>query len=235
LIVALAKGLPLQSILHMTDIKTIGIVDDHALFRRGLAVLINLLPNYRVVLDAAHGQDFIGQLQQQPAPNIVLMDITMPVMDGYATTEWLNENHPETKVLALSTMDAETAIIKMIKCGAKGYILKDAEPEELKLAFDEVVSRGYFYNEFVTRKVLHSVSQLFEHKSSTAVFANLNEREVEFLKYACTELTYKEIANKMCLSMRTVEGYRDTLCEKLNLKTRVGLAMYAIKNSLVKL
>jgi len=219
----------------MNDKKTIGIVDDHALVRKGLAVLIDLLPSYRVVLDAAHGQDLITQLQQQPAPDIVLMDIAMPVMDGYAATEWLNENHPETRVLALSTMDAETAIIKMIKSGAKGYILKDAEPEELKLAFDEVLARGYFYNEFVTRKVLHSVSQLFEQKSNTAVFANLSEREIEFLKHACTELTYKEIADRMCLSMRTVEGYRDTLCEKLHLKTRVGLAMYAIKNNLVKL
>jgi len=218
----------------MTEIKTIGIVDDHALFRKGLTVLINLLPHYSVVLGAAHGQDLIVQLEKQAAPDIILMDIVMPVMDGYAATEWLNENHPDTKVLALSTMDAETAIIKMIKSGAKGYILKDAEPEELKLAFDEVLARGYFYNDFVTRKVLHSISQLFERKNPTAVFANLNEREIEFLKYACTELTYKEIADRMCLSMRTVEGYRDALCEKLNLKTRVGLAVYAIRNNLVK-
>jgi len=218
----------------MNAIKTIGIADDHALFRKGLAALINLLPGYQVTLEAANGQELITRLQDQPAPDIMLMDIVMPVMDGYAATEWLNEQHPDCRVLALSTMDAETAIIRMIKSGAKGYILKDAEPEELKLAFDEVLSRGYFYNELVTRKVLHSVSELFAHKNPTAVFANLNEREIEFLKYACTELTYKEIADRMCLSMRTVEGYRDALCEKLNLKTRVGLAMYAMRNNLVK-
>lgn len=219
----------------MNDVKTIGIVDDHALFRKGLAALINLLPRYRVTLDAAHGQDMMDRLKSQPAPGIMLMDIHMPVMDGYAATEWLSEHYPDTKVLALSTMDAETAIIKMIKAGAKGYILKDAEPEELKLAFDEVLSRGYFYNELVTQKVLRSITGLFEPKNATAVFANLNDRELEFLKYACTELTYKEIADLMCLSTRTVEGYRDALCEKLNLKTRVGLAMYAIRNNLVKL
>src|SRR6185437_2783794 len=135
-------------------------------------------------------------------------------------------------ILALSTMDADTAIIKMIKSGAKGYILKDAEPAELQMAFDEVLNRGYFYNDFVSRKVLNAVSRLTDEKNTTATFANLTPRETEFLKYSCTEMTYKEIADKMFVNVRTVEGYRDSLCEKLDLKTRVGLAMYAIKNGI---
>jgi DNA-binding NarL/FixJ family response regulator len=219
----------------MPDTRYIAIVDDHAMFRKGLAVLINLFPNYEVLFDASNGKDFIAQLNSKKLPDIVLMDINMPEMDGYTTAEWLRNNHPEIKILALSTMDAETAIIKMIRNGAKGYVLKDADPAELKLAFDEVMSRGYFYNELVTRKVMNAVRDLTEPKNSTMLFAKLTEREIEFLKYTCTELTYKEIADKMFVSVRTAEGYRDTLCEKLDLKTRVGLAMYAIRNNLVQL
>ena len=218
----------------MPDTRYIAIADDHTMFRKGLISLINLFPNDEVLFDAANGADFIAQINEKHLPDIVLLDINMPEMDGYATAEWLTSHYPEIKILALSTMDAETAIIKMIKSGAKGYVLKDADPAELKLAFDEVMSRGYFYNELITRKVLSNVSQLTQ-KNTTGTFANLTDREVEFLKFACSEMTYKEIADKMFFSVRTVEGYRDNLCEKLELKTRVGLAMYAIKNNLVKL
>jgi len=219
----------------MNDTRYVAIVDDHTMFRKGLAALINFFPNYKVSMDASNGNDFIEQLQSAQLPDIVLMDINMPEMDGYATTEWLRNNHPEVKTLALSTMDSETAIIKMIKSGAKGYVLKDAEPSELKLAFDEVMSRGYFYNDLVSRKVLNAISQLVDPKKTTATFANLTPREIEFLKFACTEMTYKEIADKMHLSVRTVEGYRDSLCDKLDIKTRVGLVIYAIKNGIASI
>jgi DNA-binding NarL/FixJ family response regulator len=214
---------------------TIAIVDDHAMFRKSLAILIGLLPGYKILFDASNGQDFIAQLQPKQLPDFVLMDISMPVMDGYSCTAWIKKNHPQIKVLALSTMDSDTAIIKMVKSGAKGYILKDADPGELKIAFEEIQSRGYYYNELVTRKILHSVNDLADERNKTGIFAKLSEREIEFLKLACTELTYKEIADLLFVSVRTAEGYRDTLCEKLNLKTRVGLAMYAIKNGLVNI
>jgi len=219
----------------MSNIINIAIIDDHALFRKSLSILIDLFPNCKVLYDASNGKDFIAQLKPNNLPDIVLMDINMPVMDGFATTSWLLSNYPAIKVLALSTMDAETSIIKMIKCGAKGYLLKDAEPAELKLAFEEVIYRGYFYNEFITRKIMNSVHQLTDSKSKVDVFAKLSDKEIDFLKLTCTELTYKEIADQMCLSVRTVEGYKDAICEKLGLKTRVGLAMYAIKNNLVNL
>lgn len=219
----------------MPDIIHIAIVDDHALFRKSLSVLIGLFPKYQVIYNAANGKDFIGQLQPPNLPDIVLMDISMPVMDGYATTAWLRANYPQISVLALSTMDSETAIIKMIKNGAKGYLLKDTEPEELKRAFEDVIARGYFYNKLISHKVLKNVNQLTDVGNTICGFIKLSEREIEFLKLACTELTYKEIADKFFVSVRTVEGYRDTLCDKLNLKTRIGLAMYAIKNGLVNL
>ena len=217
----------------MSETKYIAIVDDHIMFRKGLITLINMFPGYSVLMDASNGKDFIAQLNPKHLPDIVLMDITMPEMDGYATAEWLHKNYPEIKILALSTMDSEAAIIKMIKSGAKGYVLKDAEPDELKLAFDEVMSQGYFYNELITRKVMKAVDKLVDTKNSVSMFVKLTDRELEFLKYACTEMTYKEIADKMFLSVRTVEGYRDALCEKLGLKSRIGLAMYAIKNQII--
>ncbi len=219
----------------MNETRCISIVDDHTMFRKGLITLINIFPGYTVLFDAANGKDFIKQINPKKLPDIVLMDITMPEMDGYATTEWLQKNYPDINVLALSTMDSESAIIKMIKSGAKGYILKDAEPAELRFAFDEVMSQGYFYNELITRKVMGAVGDLVDSKNPVSLFAKLTARELEFLKYCCTEMTYKEMADKMFLSVRTVEGYRDALCEKLDLKSRVGLAMYAIKNQIVNI
>lgn len=228
------KEQPLQSFHPMSDTRYIAIVDDHVMFRKGMVSLINLFPGYTVSLDASNGKDFIKQLDSEKLPDIVLMDINMPEMDGYETTAWVRKNHPAINVLAVSTMDSETSIIKMIKCGAKGYVLKDADPSELKLAFDEVMSRGFFYNENITRKVINSINQFIEEKKNTTVtFANLTEREVEFLKHNCSDMSYKDIGEKMCLSARTVERYRDILCEKLNVRSRVGLALYAIRNNLV--
>jgi DNA-binding NarL/FixJ family response regulator len=219
----------------MAETRYIAIVDDHVLFRKGLGSLIDHFPNYAVIISASHGRDFIGQLNPDQLPHIVLLDIHMPEMDGYATAQWITQHHPEIKILALSTMDTEAAIIKMIKSGAKGYILKDCEPSELKLAFEEVLSRGYYYNEILTKKVLGAVNELTNSKNGLFSFIKLTDRELEFLKYTCTELTYKEIADRMFVSVRTVEGYRDALCVKLLLKSRVGLAMYAVRNNIVDL
>ena len=219
----------------MSDTKYIAIVDDHSMFRKGLAALINLFPTYKVLFDAANGQDFIKQLQPKHLPDILLLDIVMPEMDGYATANWVRANHPEIKVLALSTMDAETSIIKMIKNGAKGYVLKDAEPAELKKAFDEVLGRGYYYNELISRKIIQSVNQLTDDKNNLGTFARLSDRELTFMRLCCSEKTYAAIAKEMFVSERTVDGYREALFKKLEITSRVGLVMFAIKNGLVRL
>lgn len=219
----------------MPDKKYIVIVDDHAMFRKGLGALINLFPDYQILFDAANGRDFISKLKPPHLPDIVLLDITMPEMDGYSTASWIRVNHPQMKVLAISTMDGENSIIKMIKHGAVGYILKDSEPSELKLAFDEVLSKGYFYNELVTRKVLNSINQLIDNDSGLNTFVSLTQREIEFIKWACSEKTYQEIAKEMFLSERTIDGYRESVFGKLNVRTRVGLVMYAIKNNIFRL
>jgi len=212
----------------MTDIKYIAIADDHAMFRKTLAVLINLFPDYKVLFDAPNGKEFINQLNPEQLPDIALLDINMPVMDGYATSAWLHKNYPALKILVLSTMEDETSIIKMIQCGAKGYVLKDADPAELKFSFDEILTHDYFYNEPGDNSF--NASGIMDISTDTLV--QFTQAEIAFLKYAGSELAYKDIAAKMNINMHTLEIMRNTLFTKLGVKTRVGLAIYAIKNKL---
>jgi DNA-binding NarL/FixJ family response regulator len=216
----------------MPDVKYIALVDDHTMFRKGLAVLIGLFPGYKVLMDVANGREFIDQLDPEHLPDIVLLDIHMPVMDGYATAAWLHEHHPGIRVLALSTMDSDTTIIKMIQQGARGYILKDADPKELQMAFEEILAKGYYYNEMLTRKVIQSIHH---GASDSSLFPKITDREMEFLKHACSEKNYQQIADEMFVSERTVDGYRESLFRKFNVSNRVGLVLYAIKNQLVQL
>lgn len=213
---------------------TIALADDHVLLRKGLVSLVENL-GYKVILEVDNGQQLTEQIQAGVHPDLVLMDINMPVKDGYETTKWLKNNAPLTKVLALSMYDDESAIIRMLKNGAKGYILKDSEPGELRTAIESILSKGFYYSEMVTGRLIHSINTMDDEDSPAKNLSGLNEREIDFLKLAATELTYKEIAEQMHLSPRTIDGYRDALFEKLNLKSRVGLVLFAIKNGLVKI
>ncbi|HEY0676708.1 MAG TPA: response regulator transcription factor [Chitinophagaceae bacterium] len=210
----------------------VALVDDHILLRNGLASLVSSFGDYGVLFEADNGKHFIQQLQPRQLPDVVLLDINMPEMDGYETAIWIKKHYPDIRVLALSMYDNENAIIRMFKAGAKGYILKDSHPIELRTALDSIVRKGYYYSEMVTGRLIHTINQLDEEDSEIKQLVQLNEREIEFLKLACSEMTYKEIADRMYLSPRTIDGYRDTLFEKLNCKTRVGLVMYAIKNGI---
>lgn len=213
----------------------IALADDHVLLRNGLANLLKDL-DYDVIFEADNGNDFLEKLKVYGLPAIVLMDINMPHLDGYNTTQWLKKNHPEIKVLALSMYDDENAIIRMLKCGAKGYILKDSEPSELKAALHALQSKGFYHSELITGKLIHTINHLDEPEhSSVKNVLGLSDKEIEFLKLASTEMTYKEIADKMYLSPRTIDGYRDSLFEKLNVRSRVGLVLFAIKNGIVSI
>ena len=211
------------------------LVDDHVLLRHGLANLIESFGDYKVLFEADNGKDFMERLDKACLPELVLLDINMPEVDGYETCLWLKNNYPKIKVLALSMYDNENAIIRMFKAGAKGYILKDCDPAELREALNALGVKGFYYSEMVTGKLIHTINSLDEKDNNVKNVFRLNDREITFLKLVCTELTYKEIADKMFLSPRTIEGYRDALCEKLNIKTRVGLAMYAIKSGIMSL
>jgi two-component system, NarL family, invasion response regulator UvrY len=211
---------------------SIALVDDHSLLRNGLAQLVESL-GHKVLFEADNGQHFQQQLNGSNHPDIVLMDINMQPMDGFETTQWLKENHPEVQVLALSMYDSESSIIRMLKCGARGYILKDSDPAELQTAIHSVINKGYYYSDLVSGKLIHAINKIDDNGSDINTLTSLNDRELDFLKYTCTEFTYKEIAEKMYVSPRTIDGYRDDLFEKLKVKTRVGLVMYAIKNGVV--
>src|ERR1700737_4429095 len=138
------------------------LVDDHVLLRHGLANLIHNFGEYAVLFEARNGRDFISQLKPRCLPELVLLDINMPEMDGYETALWLKRNQPDIKILALSMYDTDNSIIRMIKNGAKGFILKDIEPPELKIALDAVINKGFYYSELVTGKLIHTVNNLDE-------------------------------------------------------------------------
>lgn len=211
----------------------VALIDDHILLRKGLAALVNSFDEFTVVFEADNGQDMQQKIKTDNLPDLVLLDINMPKMDGYTSAQWLKQTYPLVKIMALSMYDNENAVIRMFKAGARGYILKDCEPPELKTALLSVIEKGYFYSELVTGKLIHSINKMEEDADIRNV-TQLNDKEIQFLKLACTELTYKEIAEQMYLSPRTIDGYRDALFEKLQIKTRVGLVMYAIKNGLVQ-
>jgi len=208
----------------------IAIVDDHTLMSKALENMIAENPKYRVVMNHPNGEDFISGLERiSEMPAVVLMDINMPYKNGIETTEWLTEHHPDIKVIALTMEDDEKVLIRMLKAGAKGYLLKDMQPSILFQAIDTVFEKGSFYTDFVAQKLLKVQT---EDAKNASLLSDLKEREKEFIRFACSELTYKEIADKMCLSPKTIDGYRDSVFVKLEIKNRVGLVLFALKHNL---
>ncbi len=210
--------------------KSIVIVDDHVLIAKALQSIISNFKQYEVLYECENGK----QLQEKfnsnsKIPDIVLLDISMPIMNGFETASWITKNYPDILILALSMQDDEQSVIKMIQNGAKGYLLKNTHPADLEKALHNLVEKGSFFPDWVTNTLCTNLTKT-KQLTNNIVFS---KRELEFLKYTTTELTYKEIADKMCCSPRTVEGYRDHLFEKLELKTRIGLAVFAIKNEYV--
>lgn len=210
---------------------TIVIVDDHILIANALSDFISNFDQFEVLYACENGKDFQDKIKTKPIPDIVLLDISMPIMDGFETSKWLKETYPKVLVMVLSMQNDEQSLIKMIKNGAKGYLLKNTNPSELKKALNQLVDKGYFFPDWATSKILTSIS---DNTISANIKTKLSEREIEFLKYTPTEMTYREISEKMFCSPRTIENYRDSLFEKLELKTRVGLAVYALRNGYYK-
>ena len=204
----------------------VAVVDDHTLLSEAIAGLVRQFPDFEVVALCKNGKELLNYLKNSKKhPNIVLMDVNMPVMSGIETTTALSKNYPDIKVIALSVEEDEQVILKMIRAGARGYLLKDTQKSVLKQALIDVAKVGFYHTNTV-KKLLKSA----ENDPKKEIV--LKEREIEFLKHACTEMTYKEIADVMCLSPKTVEGYREALFQKLNVKNRTGLVLYAIKNNI---
>jgi DNA-binding NarL/FixJ family response regulator len=214
----------------MRKIKII-IVDDHVLFSQALRGLIEDNKSFKVVEQICNGkelQDYCTACSTEP--DVILMDINMPIINGIEATEWLTKNHPNIKVLALTMEDDEATILKMLRVGAKGYLLKDIHPKILHEAILQTHTKGFYYTEQVSDTLLHA-SDVKQKELNKII---LKPRELEFLKYAAQELTYKEVAAKMFLSPKTIDGYREALFAKLDIKSRIGLVLYAIKEGLTE-
>lgn len=213
-----------------TPVYNIVIVDDHQLFSTALCELIAKIGGYKVLYTVKNGQELKEMFRAAGrVPDLVLLDIVMPVMDGFETATWLKKDFPDVGILALSMNNDEESVLKMIRLGAKGYILKDTSDHELKTALDTIKEKGFYHSELVSRSMLSAVAS----KEKEQERIQLSDREKEFLKLACSDLTYKEIADKMCLSPRTIDGYREALFEKFDVKSRVGLVLQAIQQKLI--
>jgi DNA-binding NarL/FixJ family response regulator len=210
----------------------VAVADDHSLLRQALARLINSFDNFSVLFEANNGNEIKARLAKHVIPDIVLLDVNMPDMDGYETAQWLHKNYPQVKVLALSMFSDENVIIRMLKLGAKGYILKNAEPEELREALNSVLEKDFYLSEYISGKIVSGLNKDLDRPDDRVT---LTEKEKELLRWICSEMTYKDIAAKMFVSPRTLDDYRNNLFEKLKVKTRVGLVLYAIRNRLVEI
>jgi two-component system, NarL family, invasion response regulator UvrY len=209
----------------------IGLVDDHILLRDALVNVIKSFDEFSISLVADNGKEFIEKLNSGNIPEILILDLSMPEMDGHETTHWISKNHPEIKILMLTMYDAES-LIHLIKAGVRGFLKKDVPPGELKFALHSILTNGTYCSPTITGRLFNLMKN---HGSKNSAWGTviLNDNEISFLKFVASELTYKEIAQKMQMSPRTIDNYRDALFIKLNVKSRVGLAMYAVKSGIV--
>ena len=205
---------------------TVVIVEDHTLLSQAISGIVNQFKNFEVLYLCKNGDELVKKLNlKNLVPDIILMDVNMPIMNGIETTKWLNIHYPNINVLALTVEEDENVILNMIRSGAKGYLLKDVDKETLEMALLKIMEKGSYHTNTVTNVLVNSLKGSYNE-------VILKDREIDFLKHICTEKTYKEIADVMNLSPKTIDGYRDCLFVKLNVKNRIGLVLYAIKQKI---
>ena len=210
---------------------TIGIADDQQLFLQSLTLLVDTFPHFRVSVNALNGQLLLQQLAVMPVlPEIILLDVNMPVMDGIAAARAIAQEYPSVKTVALSMKDDDTTIINMLRAGCCSYLLKDIHPTELEKALEEISSKGYYNADTVNINYRRLLKKTQKEASPL-----ITDKERTFLQLACSDKTYKQIAAEMHLSERTIDGYRESLFEKLNVQSRVGMALEAIRRNIVSI
>jgi two-component system, NarL family, invasion response regulator UvrY len=210
----------------------VGLADDHILLRSALASLINTFDDCSVIFEVSNGKELMEKVQGGWHPDVLLLDLNMPEMDGVESAKWLQKNYPGINILMLTMYDSELALIRLLHAGVKGFLKKDIHPSELRFAIQSVIQSGFYYSHNSTGKLMN----LFRKQPDNTIVLEktmLADTEIEFLKLACTELTYKEIALKMGLNPRAVDNLRDNLFDKLSVKSRIGLAMYSIRHGIV--
>lgn len=216
----------------------VAVVDDHTMFRSALAdMILNRVPGYRVMLQVGNGRELISALEDGAEPDLAIIDLEMPLMNGFETLDWLRQHRPALRSLVLSFDASEDAVIRSIRAGARGHLRKDAEPEEFKLALDRIRANGYYQNELLHRKMAaHDDMRTRGEKETAAVQSRITTREMEIIQLSCSpeEYTYKEIAARLDLLPSTVESHRKRIFQKFNIKSKAGLVQFAFKWGIVK-
>lgn len=210
----------------------VALVDDHHLMRTGLAATVNNLGGFRVTMEAGNGAEFIQALKQGTDPAIAIVDLNMPVMDGYATIAWLREHAPDILPLVLTFDAADDAMVKAVRAGARGFVLKSARPNVLKTALDSLALTGYYYTEETHEARQRNPEwKTKQERERERVLAAITPREMEFLQHVCSESepTYEQIGDLMGVHRRTVDNYRIALFEKFNIKSKTGLVLFALR------
>lgn len=215
----------------MSKIKII-IADDYKIFREGLKVGLSADEGLQVIAEADNGEDLV-KLLDTVTPDVILMDLKMPIMDGMEATKIVRKKYPGIKVLVVSMYEDDKFIIHLMENGANGYLLKNAEPDEIRRSIYAVHENGYYFNDLVNKALLKKLVLKNNLKPSFNQNIDLTEREQEVLKMICEEKTAAEIAKEIFLSPRSVEGIRQRLIEKVGVRNTAGLVMFAVKNGIV--
>ena len=215
------------------DIIKVAIADDHQIFRKGVILSLRQFTNIKFVFEAENGEDLIQKVSDNEPPDVILMDLKMPVKDGIETTKYLNKHFPTIRVIILTMYEDERFVGHLMDSGANGYLLKSTDPSEIKKAITDVMRTGFYLNNFVNKVLIKKnyAKQKFNPNLNSEVV--ISEREKEVLTLVCMEFTAQEIAKKMEISARTVEAIKDRLMERFGVKNSVGLVFYAMKNSLI--
>ncbi len=211
---------------------TVGIADDHKIFRKGVILSLRQYTNISFVFEAENGEELLKELETTQ-PDVVLMDLRMPGKDGIETTKEVSKRFPDVKVLILTMFEDERFVSHLMENGANGYLLKNADPAEIKKAIMEVMARGYYLNNFVNRVLLKKSANKTKGIPSLNSEIVMSDKEKEVVRLLCMEYTAAEIAQKMEISPRTVESIKDRLMERFGLKNTAGLVFFAVKNNMI--
>jgi len=210
----------------------VAIADDHKIFRKGVILSLRPFTNIKFVLEAENGEELLKGLPDA-MPDVILMDLRMPLKDGIETTKAVSKLYPNIYVIVLSMYEDERFVYHLMENGANGYLLKNAEPQEIRRAVMEVYEKGYYLNNFVNRVLLkrsHARQKVIPSLNSEIT---LSDKEKDVLRFICMEFTAQEIAQKMEISPRTVEAIKDRLMERFGSKNTAGLVFFAVKNNLI--
>lgn len=213
----------------------LALCDDHTLFRVGMATILGQIQDFELILEAGNGQELIDKIARK-MPDVVLLDLQMPVMDGTATADYMRDHYPLIKIVVLTMHDEDRMVLHLLEKGVSGYLLKDAEAGEVEKAVRKVMDEGVYLNEFVSKAMLRRMTNKVAVKPVSTLYNSkilLSEREKEVLMLICEGLSTNEISEKIFLSPRTVEGHRLRILEKTGTKNTAGMVAYAFKNSLV--